>query len=68
MLSKPAQDSYRPESENLQEKGDWKQFELFSRGRKISANCFNANKTCSLIENFAPAAGCKRGQVSNFHY
>ena len=63
VLSKKAQDGFRPESENLQDKGDWKQFELFSRGRKITANCINANKTCELIEKFPAAAGCKRGQV-----
>lgn len=63
LLSEPPQDGYRPEAENLQDTGDWKQYELFSRGRKITANCVKAPKTCALIEGFPPAAGCKRGQV-----
>ncbi|KAK8747948.1 hypothetical protein OTU49_016238, partial [Cherax quadricarinatus] len=63
LLALPPQDGFRPESENLQEIGDWKQFELFSRGRKITANCIKAPITCLLIENFPAAAGCKRGQV-----
>ncbi|XP_071525233.1 aspartyl/asparaginyl beta-hydroxylase-like isoform X2 [Panulirus ornatus] len=63
LLALPPQDGFRPEAENLQDTGDWKQYELFSRGRKITANCVKASKTCSLIENFPPAAGCKRGQV-----
>ncbi|XP_066982298.1 aspartyl/asparaginyl beta-hydroxylase-like isoform X9 [Macrobrachium rosenbergii] len=63
LLTEPPQDGFRPESENLQARGDWKQYEMFSRGRKITANCVKAKVTCSLIEYFLPAAGCKRGQV-----
>ncbi|XP_064105864.1 aspartyl/asparaginyl beta-hydroxylase-like isoform X4 [Macrobrachium nipponense] len=63
LLTEPPQDGFRPESENLQERGDWKQYEMFSRGRKITANCVKAKVTCSLIDDFSPAAGCKRGQV-----
>nr|XP_045598806.1 titin-like [Procambarus clarkii] len=63
LLGLPLPDGFRPESENLREVGDWKQYELFSRGRKITANCVKAPKTCALIENFPAAAGCRRGQV-----
>lgn len=50
------------ESENLKDTGDWKQLELFARGIKTK-NCIRAPFTCKIIENFEPAAGCKRGQV-----
>ncbi|XP_068233184.1 aspartyl/asparaginyl beta-hydroxylase-like isoform X6 [Palaemon carinicauda] len=63
LLAEPPQDGFRPESENLRSKGDWKQYEMYSRGRKITANCVKAKVTCSLIDEFTPAAGCKRGQV-----
>ncbi|KFM75528.1 hypothetical protein X975_22465, partial [Stegodyphus mimosarum] len=54
---------FLPESEGLQEKGDWKQFEIFARGRKIEKNCMKVPKTCALIAEIPDAAGCKRGQV-----
>lgn len=63
LLKVPPQDGFRLEKENLVESGTWKQFELFSRGRKLTTSCVLAPQTCALIENFAPAAGCKRGQV-----
>lgn len=50
------------EAENLKDTGDWKQFELFSRGAKTK-NCQLAPITCKVIEKFTPAATCKRGQV-----
>jgi len=56
-------DGFRPEAENLQDTGDWKQYELFSRGRKITANCVKTPRTCELVAAFEPAAKCKRGQV-----
>ncbi|XP_042866842.1 titin-like isoform X2 [Penaeus japonicus] len=62
-LAQPPQDGFRPEAENLQDTGDWKQYEIFSRGRKITANCAKTPQTCALVESFKPAAGCKRGQV-----
>lgn len=62
-LALPPQDGFRPEAENLQDTGDWKQYEIFSRGRKITANCVKTPQTCALVESFKPAAGCKRGQV-----
>ncbi|CRL03308.1 CLUMA_CG016204, isoform D [Clunio marinus] len=50
------------EAENLKDTGDWKQFELFARGRKTK-HCMLAPITCQIIENFDAAATCKRGQV-----
>lgn len=54
---------FLPEMEGLQDKGDWKQLELFARGRKIEKNCQRAPKTCALISQIPDAATCKRGQV-----
>ncbi|XP_054707090.1 aspartyl/asparaginyl beta-hydroxylase-like [Uloborus diversus] len=54
---------FLPETEGLQDKGDWKQFELFARGQKIEKNCARAPKTCSLIAQMSDAATCKRGQA-----
>lgn len=54
---------FMPETEGLQEKGVWKQLELFSRGRKIEKNCLKAPKTCTVISQIHDAASCKRGQV-----
>lgn len=51
------------EAENLRDFGDWKQFELFSRGIKNTKNCERASFTCKLIETFPAAKSCKRGQV-----
>lgn len=50
------------EQENLKDTGDWKQFELYSRGAKTK-NCHMAPITCQLIRNFKAASTCKRGQV-----
>lgn len=54
---------FQPESENLRDSGDWKQFEIYARGRRIEKNCRLAPKTCALIARMPDAAGCKRGQV-----
>uniref|UniRef100_A0A182PNF1 Aspartyl/asparaginy/proline hydroxylase domain-containing protein n=1 Tax=Anopheles epiroticus TaxID=199890 RepID=A0A182PNF1_9DIPT len=52
------------ESENLRDRGDWKQLELFSRGARVERNCARAPFTCRLVEQYFPAARtCKRGQV-----
>uniref|UniRef100_A0A182K298 Aspartyl/asparaginy/proline hydroxylase domain-containing protein n=1 Tax=Anopheles christyi TaxID=43041 RepID=A0A182K298_9DIPT len=52
------------ESENLRDRGDWKQLELFSRGTRVERNCARAPFTCRLVEQYFPAARtCKRGQV-----
>ena len=53
---------FENEQENLRDVGDWKQFELFSRGIKTK-NCKKAPFTCKLLEKFIPASSCKRGQV-----
>ncbi|XP_063698898.1 aspartyl/asparaginyl beta-hydroxylase [Culicoides brevitarsis] len=54
---------YVNESENLRERGDWKQYEIFARGRRNVTNCRNTPFTCDLIEKFTAASGCTRGQV-----
>ncbi|XP_044741209.1 aspartyl/asparaginyl beta-hydroxylase-like isoform X2 [Chrysoperla carnea] len=54
---------FKDEAENLIDVGDWKQFELFSRGRKVPKNCKQAPYTCSLVEFFTPASHCRRGQI-----
>uniref|UniRef100_A0A182R0Y8 Aspartyl/asparaginy/proline hydroxylase domain-containing protein n=1 Tax=Anopheles farauti TaxID=69004 RepID=A0A182R0Y8_9DIPT len=52
------------ETENLRDRGDWKQLELFSRGARVDRNCARAPVTCRLVEQYFPAArSCKRGQV-----
>ncbi|XP_053674416.1 uncharacterized protein LOC128724720 [Anopheles nili] len=52
------------ETENLRDRGDWKQLELFSRGARLERNCARAPLTCRLVEQHFPAArSCKRGQV-----
>ncbi|XP_058837951.1 aspartyl/asparaginyl beta-hydroxylase isoform X6 [Topomyia yanbarensis] len=55
--------TFKDEVENLRESGDWKQFELFLRGYRIDKNCAKAPLTCKLVEQFAAARTCKRGQV-----
>ncbi|KAH9377996.1 hypothetical protein HPB48_015091 [Haemaphysalis longicornis] len=62
-LSLMTDKGFKPESENLRDSGDWKQFEMFARGRKIERNCRLAPKTCALISRIPDAAGCKRGQA-----
>jgi aspartate beta-hydroxylase len=55
--------TFIPEEENLREKGDWKQFTLYSRGRKHASACAKTPITCGLIDKYPEAATCKRGQV-----
>uniref|UniRef100_A0A672G4Q1 Un-named hu7910 n=1 Tax=Salarias fasciatus TaxID=181472 RepID=A0A672G4Q1_SALFA len=52
-----------PEEENLREKGEWGQYTLWQQGRKVGNSCQGAPKTCSLLERFPEATGCKRGQI-----
>jgi aspartate beta-hydroxylase len=54
---------FEDEDENLREKGDWKQFNLYIRGNKIEKNCKRTPITCKLIDKFQAARTCKRGQV-----
>ncbi|GFU40717.1 hypothetical protein TNCV_3230792 [Trichonephila clavipes] len=62
-LTNEKNSGFLPETEGLQDTGDWKQFELFARGRKIEKNCARAPKTCSIISQIPDAVKCKRGQV-----
>ncbi|XP_058466084.1 kinesin-related protein 4 isoform X7 [Malaya genurostris] len=55
--------TFRDEAENLRDRGDWKQFELFMRGYRIDKNCAKAPLTCKLVEQFTAARTCKRGQI-----
>lgn len=56
-------DYFEDESENLRNTGDWKQFELFARGRKHTRNCRRTPLTCKIIESHPDASGCRRGQT-----
>ena len=63
VLSMDGPNGFLREKENLSDTGDWKQFELYARGKKITKNCDKTPFTCSLIDKFPAASGCKRGQV-----
>ncbi|XP_077410198.1 aspartyl/asparaginyl beta-hydroxylase isoform X2 [Vanacampus margaritifer] len=52
-----------PEEENLREKGEWGQYTLWQQGKKSGTSCQAVPKTCSLLERFPDATGCKRGQI-----
>ncbi|XP_071340513.1 aspartyl/asparaginyl beta-hydroxylase-like isoform X23 [Trachinotus anak] len=52
-----------PEEENLREKGEWGQYTLWQQGRKVGNSCQGVPKTCSLLERYTEATGCKRGQI-----
>ncbi|XP_069033673.1 aspartyl/asparaginyl beta-hydroxylase isoform X2 [Embiotoca jacksoni] len=52
-----------PEEENLREKGEWGQYTLWQQGKKLGTSCQSVPKTCSLLERFPEATGCKRGQI-----
>ncbi|XP_028297258.1 aspartyl/asparaginyl beta-hydroxylase isoform X7 [Gouania willdenowi] len=54
---------FLPEEENLREKGEWNQYTLWQQGRRNSASCQSAPKSCSLLERHPEATGCKRGQI-----
>ncbi|XP_012278520.1 aspartyl/asparaginyl beta-hydroxylase-like [Orussus abietinus] len=58
-----SEQSFQNERENLLHKGEWKEFEIFSRGNKIQRNCDRVPRTCDLISSFAPTSECQRGQV-----
>ncbi|XP_041816914.1 aspartyl/asparaginyl beta-hydroxylase isoform X1 [Chelmon rostratus] len=55
--------SFVPEEENLREKGEWGQYTLWQQGKKAGNSCQGVPKTCSLLERFPEATGCKRGQI-----
>ncbi|XP_067107816.1 aspartyl/asparaginyl beta-hydroxylase isoform X9 [Osmerus mordax] len=54
---------FLPEEENLREKGEWGQFTLWQQGRKAGEACRSVPRTCSLLERYSEATGCKRGQI-----
>ncbi|XP_066482314.1 aspartyl/asparaginyl beta-hydroxylase isoform X7 [Tiliqua scincoides] len=54
---------FLPEDENLREKGDWSQFTLWQQGRKNENACKSVPRTCTLLERFPEATGCRRGQI-----
>ncbi|XP_066158756.1 aspartyl/asparaginyl beta-hydroxylase isoform X2 [Euwallacea fornicatus] len=54
---------FEDEAENLKDTGTWKQLELFARGQKHSKNCAKTPITCSIIQRFPYARGCRRGQT-----
>ncbi|KAM7369559.1 hypothetical protein PAMP_010876 [Pampus punctatissimus] len=54
---------FLPEEENLREKGEWGQYTLWQQGRKAGNACQGVPKTCSLLERYTEATGCKRGQI-----
>ena len=54
---------FEPEEENLRHLGDWKQFTLYSQGRRSEAACKKTPRTCALMNTIPDASGCKRGQV-----
>lgn len=58
-----AKGTFENEVENLRDSGDWKQFELFVRGHRVTKNCIKTPVTCGIMETFPAARFCKRGQV-----
>ncbi|KAM4606302.1 aspartyl/asparaginyl beta-hydroxylase [Polymixia lowei] len=52
-----------PEEENLRERGQWGQYTLWQQGRKVGEACRSVPKTCSLLDRYPEATGCKRGQI-----
>ncbi|XP_059183063.1 aspartyl/asparaginyl beta-hydroxylase isoform X2 [Centropristis striata] len=55
--------SFVPEEENLREKGEWGQYTIWQQGKKVGSACQGVPKTCSLLERYSEATGCKRGQI-----
>lgn len=55
--------SFIPEEENLREKGEWGQYTIWQQGKKVGNSCQGVPKTCSLLERYPEATGCKRGQI-----
>ncbi|KAM4719152.1 aspartyl/asparaginyl beta-hydroxylase-like isoform 3-T3 [Anableps anableps] len=58
-----ARGRFLPEEENLREKGEWGQYTLWQQGKRVGNACQGVPKTCSLMERFPEATGCKRGQI-----
>ena len=55
---------YDDEAESLRDTGKWRQFTMYSQGRKHTDSCKSTPITCSIIEESFPSArDNKRGQV-----
>lgn len=54
---------FQTETENLKDYGEWKQLELYSRGREVTENCRKCPFTCKIVSQFLDAKNCRRGQV-----
>ncbi|CAH1153790.1 unnamed protein product [Phaedon cochleariae] len=54
---------FRDEAENLKDTGDWKQLELFARGRRNAKNCRKCPITCAIVDRIPEARSCRRGQT-----
>eukprot|EP00800_Vazella_pourtalesii_P005201 TRINITY_DN1605_c0_g1_i12.p2 TRINITY_DN1605_c0_g1~~TRINITY_DN1605_c0_g1_i12.p2 ORF type:complete len:325 (+),score=79.15 TRINITY_DN1605_c0_g1_i12:409-1383(+) len=54
---------FEPEDEGLTETGDWKQYTLYRRGRKVAKACERTPKTCQILDSMPDATACKRGQI-----
>ena len=59
---------FEPEDEGLTETGDWKQYTLYRRGRKVAKACEKTPKTCQILDSMPDATACKRGQVAVSSY
>lgn len=55
--------NFQPEAEQLRDTGDWQQFELFARGKRLQGNCQRAPVTCALLDKFPASRDCRRGQA-----
>lgn len=55
--------NFQPEAEQLRDTGDWQQYELFARGKRLHGNCQRAPLTCALLDQFPASSNCRRGQA-----
>ncbi|XP_034476253.1 aspartyl/asparaginyl beta-hydroxylase isoform X3 [Drosophila innubila] len=55
--------NFQPEAEHLRDTGNWQQYELFSQGKRLHANCQRAPITCALLAKLPAFTTCHRGQV-----
>lgn len=51
------------EDETLINRGDWKHFNLYLRGKKLVENCQKVPYTCQILDQIEPAFSCSRGQI-----
>ncbi|KRF80292.1 uncharacterized protein Dvir_GJ22287, isoform G [Drosophila virilis] len=57
------QGNFQLEAEQLRDTGNWQQFELYARGKRLESNCQRAPVTCALLDRFPAASSCRRGQI-----